>query len=315
MSGWGDDDDDEVPARTESVPDAQGRKSITEYRMNSSGQRVKTVSVVKVMAVQSRESKEIAGRRLRMKKFGAAASSTDESNVTIRSKDEERVVLEEEDGGGHAQQHSVKEAMNEFAKRQMWRKLQQKYNVSDSNLPPPPEEEEESELAEARRATGRENTAKVEAPASRSTYVPPSMRGKELAAGSGMQRMQAYEDRDHATLRVTNISEDTKEQDLQALFSPYGRIARIYLAKDRDTLISRGFAFISYHNRDDAARAMQALQGHGYDHLILKIEWAKPSTRDPSTDGGLSGGYTSGYGKALAQDTKERVSYASNLTR
>jgi hypothetical protein len=28
----------------------------------------------------------------------------------------------------------------------------------------------------------------------------------------------------------------------------------------------------------------------------------------------LSSGYTSGYGKALAQDTKERVSYASNLT-
>ena len=31
-------------------------------------------------------------------------------------------------------------------------------------------------------------------------------------------------------------------------------------------------------------------------------------------EGGLSSGYTSGYGKALAQDTKERVSYASNLT-
>ena len=35
----------------------------------------------------------------------------------------------------------------------------------------------------------------------------------------------------------------------------------------------------------------------------------------PDAEGGLSGGFTSGYGKALAQDTKERVSYASNLTQ
>jgi len=61
---------------------------------------------------------------------------------------------------------------------------------------------------------------------------------------------------------------------------------------------------------------MDALQGHGFDHLILKIEWAKPSAPKPEGDGGggLSSGFTSGYGKALAQDTKERVSYASNLT-
>ena len=52
--------------------------------------------------------------------------------------------------------------------------------------------------------------------------------------------------------------------------------------------------------------------------MILKIEWAKPSAPKPDAggggEGGLSSGYTSGYGKALAQDTKERVSYASNLT-
>ena len=43
---------------------------------------------------------------------------------------------------------------------------------------------------------------------------------------------------------------------------------------------------------------------YGYDHLILKIEWAKPSTKDASGAGssGLSGGFVSGYGKALPQD-------------
>lgn len=38
-----------------------------------------------------------------------------------------------------------------------------------------------------------------------------------------------------ATVRVTNLSEDTQESDLQELFRPFGSIARIYLAKDKTT--------------------------------------------------------------------------------
>ena len=41
------------------------------------------------------------------------------------------------------------------------------------------------------------------------------------------------------TLRVSNISEDTKEADLQELFEPFGSIYRIYLAKDKETMQSR----------------------------------------------------------------------------
>mmetsp|Transcript_2020 Transcript_2020/g.5991 ORF Transcript_2020/g.5991 Transcript_2020/m.5991 type:complete len:193 (-) Transcript_2020:34-612(-) len=189
----------------------------------------------------------------------------------------------------------------------MWRKLQQKYGVEGEGGSMPP----------------GDDAAPAAVPGMRTSYVPPSMRGQAGAgvAGSALARMAAmpqYDDRDQSSLRVTNISEETTEADLQVLFAPYGRIARIYLAKDRETMISRGFAFVSFVHRQDAERAMGALQGHGYDHLILKIEWAKPSAPKPDAggggEGGLSSGYTSGYGKALAQDTKERVSYASNLT-
>ena len=38
-----------------------------------------------------------------------------------------------------------------------------------------------------------------------------------------------------ATIRVTNLSEDTRESDLQDLFKPFGPISRIYLAKDKIT--------------------------------------------------------------------------------
>lgn len=38
-----------------------------------------------------------------------------------------------------------------------------------------------------------------------------------------------------ATVRVTNLSEDVRDSDLQDLFRPFGTIARIYLAKDKST--------------------------------------------------------------------------------
>lgn len=41
--------------------------------------------------------------------------------------------------------------------------------------------------------------------------------------------------RDDATIRVTNLSENTQESDLRQLFSPFGSLNRVYLAKDRVT--------------------------------------------------------------------------------
>lgn len=78
-----------------------------------------------------------------------------------------------------------------------------------------------------------------------------------------------------STIRVTNLSENTREQDLQDLFGPFGPISRIYLGKDKQTHLSKGFAFINYVHRSDAERAMEKLSGFGYDHLILHLEWAK----------------------------------------
>ncbi len=94
------------------------------------------------------------------------------------------------------------------------------------------------------------------------------------------------------------LSEDVKEDDLRELFSRYGAVERIAIPKDKVTFVSRGIAFVTFYNRADAERAMEKLQGHGYDHRILKLEWARPSNRDAGKEGGLSGNaYVSGYGK------------------
>ncbi|KAL3986898.1 ADP-ribosylation factor-like protein 5B [Sarotherodon galilaeus] len=106
-------------------------------------------------------------------------------------------------------------------------------------------------------------------------YVPPSLRDGGTRRGESMQPNRRADD--NATICVTNLSEDTRETDLQELFRPFGSISRIYLAKDKNTGQSMGFAFISFHRREDAARAIAGVSGFGYDHLILNVEWAKPS--------------------------------------
>jgi len=85
--------------------------------------------------------------------------------------------------------------------------------------------------------------------------------------------------REEFAIRVTNLSEDTKEQDLKELFRQFGPVTRIYLAKDKWTMSSRGFAFINFVYQDDAKKAIDKIDGYGYDNLILHVEWAKPSSR------------------------------------
>ena len=109
---------------------------------------------------------------------------------------------------------------------------------------------------------------------SKGGYVPPSMRagaGAGASMGDSMNRR-----REENSVRVSNLSEDTREQDLQELFRPFGPVTRIYVAFNRETGESRGFAFVNFVNKDDAQRAIDKLDGYGYDSLILRVEWAAP---------------------------------------
>lgn len=69
-----------------------------------------------------------------------------------------------------------------------------------------------------------------------------------------------------------------EEQELREIFERHGRVTRVFLAKDRETGRAKGFAFISYVDREDARRACEKLDGFGYKFLILKVEFAKKQT-------------------------------------
>jgi translation initiation factor 3 subunit G len=108
-------------------------------------------------------------------------------------------------------------------------------------------------------------------------WVPSSVRTRGAGESDSMQKR-----RDENSVRVTNLSEDTGEADLNDLFGPFGPIQRIFIAKDRETGESRGFAFVNFVYREDAQRAIDKLDGHGYDNLILSVSWAAPREPRPT---------------------------------
>ncbi len=74
---------------------------------------------------------------------------------------------------------------------------------------------------------------------------------------------------------MTNLSEDVRDDDVKELFRPFGHVSRVYLSKDRETGLCRGFAFVTFAMQSDAQRALEAIDGYGYDNLILHVEWSK----------------------------------------
>jgi len=312
--------DSDIPPTHKSKVDSKGIQIVTSYRQSSTNasQLIKTTTKVRVTYTTVREAKAVAERRT-WKKFGQAALDEDTSNVTIQSRDD--IYMDDPHADTDLQDEDPAKAMagnlNEFWAKQQRRQLERKYNVDDpaGAAAAPAAGGIFSAASAALGGGGGWNVvgAAGGTGGGGSKYVPPSQRAGASSMMGGRVSAQPERTDDLNTIRVTNISENTTEADLQDLFQPFGRISRVYLAKDKETMISRGFAFVSFVHKEDAAKAMEKLQGFGYDHLILKLEWARPNApKDPGASGTE---YRSGYGKALAQDTKEKVSYASNLTK
>jgi cold-inducible RNA-binding protein len=91
-------------------------------------------------------------------------------------------------------------------------------------------------------------------------------------------------------LFVGNMSFQTTEGDLRALFEPFGQVARVHIAMDRETGRSRGFAFVEMPNDAEAAAAMQALDGKDLGGRNLKVNEARPKEASSGPRGPRGGG-------------------------
>jgi cold-inducible RNA-binding protein len=91
-------------------------------------------------------------------------------------------------------------------------------------------------------------------------------------------------------LFVGNMSFQTTEADLRALFEPFGQITRIHIAMDRETGRARGFAFIEMPNDAEAAQAISGLDGKEVGGRNLKVNEARPKSASAGPRGGGGGG-------------------------
>lgn len=77
------------------------------------------------------------------------------------------------------------------------------------------------------------------------------------------------------SIYVGNLPWSATEDEIRALFSPYGAVNSVHLVTDRETGRARGFGFVEMPS-DDAAAAIQALEGANLGGRSLRINEAQP---------------------------------------
>jgi cold-inducible RNA-binding protein len=84
---------------------------------------------------------------------------------------------------------------------------------------------------------------------------------------------------------VGNLSFNAGDEQLQALFAPYGRVESVRLIRDHGTGQSRGFAFVEMADSGEGRAACSALDQHEYEGRRLNVSEAKPQA------GGMGGSF------------------------
>ncbi|KAA8534169.1 hypothetical protein F0562_031638 [Nyssa sinensis] len=278
---WGELDEDDgedldflLPPRQVFGPDENGIKKVIEYKFNDDGNKVKITTTTRVRKLAKARLSKRAVERRSWPKFGDAVHEDVGSRLTMVSTEE--ILLERPRAPG-SKQEETKVAGDSLAQLgkggavlMVCRTCGKKGDHWTSRCP-------YKDLA-APTETFIDKPAAMETTAAPGTtkgaYVPPSMRaGAERPVGSDMRRRN-----EENSVRVTNLSEDTREPDLLELFRTFGPVSRVYVAIDQKTSVSRGFGFVNFVNKEDAERAINKLNGYGYDNLILRVEWATPRT-------------------------------------
>ncbi|CAH1779816.1 unnamed protein product [Owenia fusiformis] len=80
-----------------------------------------------------------------------------------------------------------------------------------------------------------------------------------------------------------NITEDM----LKGIFSPFGKIEHINLVMDNETGRSKGFGFVSFHDSDDAKKALEQLNGFELAGRPMKVGHVTERTPDPQGSNAL----------------------------
>ncbi|KAI4306366.1 hypothetical protein L6164_029648 [Bauhinia variegata] len=278
---WGELEEDDgedldflLPPRQVIGPDENGIKKVIEYKFDDNGNKVKITTTTRTRKLANARLSKRAVERRSWAKFGDAVHEDVGSRLTMVSTEEILLERPRAPGSKADEPKAAGDPLAQFQKGggavlMVCRTCGKKGDHWTSRCP-------YKDLAST--AEGFiDKPAVSEAATTASgpkTYVPPGLRG----GGSDRSAPDMRRRNDENSVRVTNLSEDTREPDLLELFRPFGAVSRVYVAVDQKTGVSRGFGFVNFVNREDAQRAINKLNGYGYDNLILRVEWATPRT-------------------------------------
>jgi cold-inducible RNA-binding protein len=93
-----------------------------------------------------------------------------------------------------------------------------------------------------------------------------------------------------AKIYVGNLPFTADQEEVRALFAQHGAVTSVSLPTDRETGRPRGFGFVEM-SQADAAKAIQALNGHSMGGRPLRVNEAQDK---PRTGGGGGGGRPGG---------------------
>ncbi|EER25736.1 RNA recognition motif containing protein [Coccidioides posadasii C735 delta SOWgp] len=279
---WADDEEFDEAASLppqQVISNKDGTKTVITYRFNDDGKKVKTTRRIRTTVVKEHVNPRVAERKA-WAKFGlekghAPGPSLDTTsvgeNIIFRpSVNWKAQAKEVEKAGG--EKGGLKDQLKD-------KKVKCRICSGEHFTARCPFKDTMAPVDEPTGPTGGDNEDE-ERPAGAlgsgaTAYVPPALR----KGGSGGEKMAGRYERDElATLRVTNVSELAEEGELRDMFGRFGHVTRVFLAKDKETNMAKGFAFISFADRADAARACEKMDGFGYRHLILRVEFAKKTT-------------------------------------
>jgi len=285
-ANWADDEEFDDPSALppqQIISNSDGTKTIVTYRLSDSGKKIKTTRQIRTTIKKEHVNPRVAERK-DWAKFGAEkghpvgpdlSTTSVGENIIFRPSTNWKASAKEEESPEKKLQDQLKDKKvtcrickgDHFTARCPFKDtLPPLDDVTGSGGAGTEDAGEGADVGGGQEPGGR--------------YIAPHLRGKGRGAGESMAGSGGFNPRDRddlATLRVTNVSEFAEEQELRDMFERFGRVTRVFLAKDRETNKAKGFAFVSFADRGDAARACEKMDGVGYGHLILRVEFAKRS--------------------------------------
>lgn len=84
---------------------------------------------------------------------------------------------------------------------------------------------------------------------------------------------------------VGNLPYDLDESALREVFTPYGTVDKIHIVFDKISGRSKGFAFVSMPNGEEAQKAIESVDGTEIAGRAVKVNEARPREQSPAGGG------------------------------